>query len=221
MCEIPTWLLDATDKAELEGFFNDEQKGRGNNFTLELGSSSGFFPFGMDKGDSNNFVCSLLSHDRKGVQLNPYLQHLNTITLVYVSGPSVTYTPPVAEAEGTLSIGTVTTLRPVQTFPETAQNTGIFRTISRGGTVSSVDMGSTADTIESKIDLEMRPGNCAALITYLLATRGGNYTIITPTNTWFFNESSGTFTGKLLSNEIKILHEKFNLFKTQLNFCKV
>lgn len=220
ICEIPTWLLDATDALALSEFFNNVEKGRGNNFTIALGANaSGFFPFGPDKGDKNTFTCSLLEFDRKGVQLNPFLQHLNSIKLVYVSGPSAAYTPPTAEAEGSLEIGTVTTLRNVQTFPQVLQEQSIIREVSRGGVVSSVDLGTTGDYVETALDLELRPGNCAALIAYLLSARGGDITVTTPANTWLFgmpNDYMGTYTTKLLSPELKITHDNFNLFKMQI-----
>ena len=219
ICEIPTWLLDQTDQLALNTFFSDPDIGRGNNFQLELGTASGFFPFGADKGDSTNFICSLLNFDRKGAQLNPYLQHLNTISLVYVSGPSSAYTPASAEAEGSLQIGTVTTLRNVQTFPQAVLEQSIIREVSRGGVVSSCDLGTSGDLVETALDLELRPGNCAALIMYLLTARAGDITVVTPANTWLFglpNDYMGTYTTKLLSPEIKITHDNFNLFKAQL-----
>jgi len=219
ICEIPTWILDATDQLALNTFFNDETIGRGNNFQLELGTASGFFPFGADKGDSTNFICSLVQFDRKGAQLNPYLHHLNALKIAYVSGPSSAYTPAAAESEGTLQIGTVTTLLPVQTFPQALQEQSIIREVSLGGVVSSVDCGTTGDYNETALDLKVRPGNCAALITYLLSARGGDITVVTPSNTWLFglpNDYMGTYTTKLLSPELKIVHDNYNLFKMQI-----
>lgn len=221
VCEIPTWLLDATDQLALNTFFNDLTLGRGNNFTLGLGTSSGFFPFGADKGDSSNFVCSLLEFDRKGAQLNPYLQHLNSVKFQYVSGPSSAYTPPAAETEGTLQIGTVTTLRPVQTFPQAVLEQAIAREVSRSGAVSSTDLGTSGDLVTTDLDLELRPGNCAALITYLLSARGADISIVTPANTYLFGRpylDDATYVTRLLSPEIKITHDNYNLFKTRLKF---
>jgi len=220
ICEIPTWLLDATDQLALNTFLNDVDIGRGNNFQLELGATAcGFFPFGADKGDKTNFIVSILEFDRKGAQLNPYLQHLNTLKIAYVSGPSSAYTLETAEAEGSLEIGTVTTLRNVQTLPQAVQEQSIIREVSRGGVVTSVDLGTSGDYVETALDLEMRPGNCAALITYLTSARGGDITVTTPANTWLFglpNDYMGTYTTKLLSNELKITHDNFNLFKMQI-----
>lgn len=220
ICEIPTWILDATDQLALNTFLNDIAIGRGNNFQLELGATaSGFFPFGADKGDKNNFICTLVDFERKGAQLNPYLQHSNSLSIAYVSGPSSAYTPPVVESEGTLSIGTVTTLRPVQTFPQATQEMAIIREVSRGGSVSSVDLGTQGDHVETALDLEMRTGNCAALITYLLTARSGDIAVSTPAYTWLFglpNDYMGDYTTKLLNGEIVITHDRHDLFKTQL-----
>lgn len=221
VCEIPTWLLSSTDQLALDTFFSDPDIGRGNNFKLDLGTASGFFPFGTDKGDSSIFTCSLLEYDRKGAQLNPYLQHHNSLKLVYVSGPVDAYTPHTAEIEGSLSIGTVTTLKPVQSFPQVVQEQSIIREVSRGGVCTSVDLGLLGDLVESDLDLELRPGNCAALITYLLSARNGDIPIVTPGNTFLFgnqNYGGGTYTTKLLTPEIKITHDRFNLFKTRLRF---
>jgi hypothetical protein len=219
VCEIPTWILGMNDQTELNEFFNNPLIGRGNNFQLELGTASGFFPFGADKGDSSNFIVSLLEFDRKGAQLNPFLHHLNSIKLVYVSGPSSAYTPAGKEAEGSLQIGTVTTLRNIQTFPQALQEQAIVREVSRSGVGSSVDQRTSGDLVETALDLELRPGNCAALITYLLSARGGDITVVTPAATWLFgvpNSHAGTYAVKLLSPEIKITHDNFNLFKTQI-----
>lgn len=220
ICEIPTWLLDATDQLALSTFFNDLDIGRGNNFTMALGSdASGFFPFGPDKGDKNTFVCSLLEHDKKGIQLNPYQQWLNTFKIVYVSGPSSAYTPASAEAEGTLSIGTVTTLRPCQTFPQALHEQGVIREVSRGGLVSSVDLGGSGDLYETDLDLDMRPGNAAALITYLTTVRNGDIDVSTPANTWLFgmeHSYMGDYTCKNLSPKLTITHDNFNLFKMRI-----
>jgi hypothetical protein len=221
ICEIPTWLLDITDQLSLEAFFENTLIGRGNNFQFELGTNSGFFPFGADKGDSSNFICSLLDYSRQGIQLNPFLQHLNTIKFVYVSGPSSAYTQATVEDEGDLSIGSVATLRNVQTFPQVDYDQAIYREVSRGGVVSSIDLGTSADLVETDLDLEMRPGNCAALISFLLSVRAADINIGTPGNTYLFgatNYDAGLYRTKLLSPEIKITHDNFNLFKTRLKF---
>ena len=219
MCDISTWLLDATDQAALYEFLNNTAKGRCNNFTMALGETpSGFFPFGPDKGDTGFFECSVLRYDPKNAQLNPYLQHDNGIVIVLKTALSA-YTPAAKEAEGTLQIGTLTTLRPVQSFPMLNIDRPIVSEMTRSGLVYSVDIGNSGDVYESTLSLEMRAGNAAALITYLQATRAGDITITTPTNTWLFGiakGSSGTYTVKLISGEITMIHDRFDLFKTDL-----
>lgn len=227
-CDIDTWLLPADQQNALYAFLNDVTKGRGNNITMSLGSNSGFFPFLPDKGDSGDFVCSVIEYSPGQAQLNPYLQHSNKISLMLVTAPA--YTPPASENEGSLQIGTVTTLRPVQSFPDVTNDFSIVREVSRGGVVSSVDIGTSVDVIETNLSLEMRPGNAAALITYLQSIRNGDITINAPRNTWLFGigcdsvglngGEGGEYTCKLLSNEIIVTHDNFNLFKTSIKLWK-
>lgn len=220
-CDINTMLLSASDQDLMYSFFSDIDKGRGNNVVLSLGSDSGFFPFLPDKGDSGDFICSVINYNPGQAQLKPFLQHSNTLSIIMVYAPS--YTPGSTESEGSLQIGTLTTLRPVQTFPNVTSELSIIREVSRGGIVSSVDIGSSADSFETDLNIDLRPGNAAALITYLQSTRSGDISIVTPANSWLFGiegGSSGTYSCKLLSNEIKMTHENFNLFKTTLRLYK-
>lgn len=222
ICNIPVWMLDYTDQLALSDFFNDITKGRGNNFTMTLASGSGFFPFGADKGDEGSFTCSLLDHQKGGVIQQPYLQHENSFKVVLVTAPA--YTPASAEDEGGLSIGTVTTLRPFQVFPRPTNYQNIVREITRGGVVGSVDIGSTADFVETDIDLEMREGNCAALITYLTTTRNSQFNITGATNQYLFGidySYDGTYTVKNLTNRIIITHDNYDRFTTSLKLFLV
>jgi hypothetical protein len=219
-CTVPSWLMDSADMLELSEFFNNLDKGRGQNFTLGLGSGSGFFPFGADKGDVGNFVCSLWDHKKDGAMFSPFRYFQNSMTFYLVTAPA--YTTGSAETEGTLAIGTVTTLRHPQTLPKPTHEQGIIRAVSRGGSVSSVDLGGSGDVYETDLDLTMKRGNCAALISYLTGTgRGGDITVVSPTNSWMFGigqYSAGTYTTKLLTPEIKIKHESTNKFSTTLKF---
>jgi hypothetical protein len=219
-CSVPTWLLDPTDQLELSEFFNNLSKGRGENFTLGLGSGSGFFPFGPDKGDAGNFVCSLYQHTKSGPMFSPYRYHGNALVFYLVTAPA--YVLPAVETEGTLSIGTVTTLRHPQTLPRSAHDQSVIRAVSRGGVVSSVDLGGTGDTYEGEIDLLMKRGNAAALLAYLTATgRGGDITVVSPANGYLFgidNGSFGTYTTRLLTPTIILKHAAENKFTTSLRF---
>ena len=224
-CTVPSWLMDSTDMLELSEFFNKLDKGRGQDFTLGLGSGSGFFPFGADKGDVGDFICSLWDHKKGGAMFSPFRYFQNSMTFYMVSAPA--YSPGAAETEGTLSIGTVTTLRHPQTLPKPMHEQGIIRAVSRGGSVSSVDLGGSGDVYESDLDLTMKRGNCAALITYLTgassAGRAGDITVVSPSGSWLFGIdqlSAGTYTTKLLTPEIKIKHESTNRFSTTLKFCQ-
>jgi hypothetical protein len=219
-CSIPTWLLDPTDQYELAEFFNNLTKGRGNTFTLGLGTASGFFPFGVDKGDTGNFVCSVFQHTKSGPTFSPYRYHGNAFVFYLVTAPA--YSAAAAETEGTLSIGTVTTLRHPQVLPRSAHEQSIIRAVSRGGVVSSVDLGSTVDTYETEIELRMKRGNTAALLTYLTGTgRGGDITVVSPTNSYLFGidqSSAGTYATKLLTPTIIVKHTAENVFMSTLKF---
>jgi hypothetical protein len=222
-CTIPSWLMDSTDMLELSEFFNNLAKGRGQDFTLGLGAGSGFFPFGADKGDVGNFVCSLWEHKKAGCSFSPFRYFQQSMTFYLVTAPA--YTPGAAETEGGLSIGTVTTLRHPQTLPKPLHEQGVIRAVSRSGSVSLVDLGGSGDVYESDLDLVMKRGNCAALITYLTgggsAGRAGDITVVTPANSWMFGidqGTSGNYTTKLLTPEIKIKHESTNRFSTTLRF---
>jgi hypothetical protein len=220
-CIIPSWLMDSTDMLEMSNFFNDMSKGRGQNFTLGLGATSGFYPFGCDFGESGNFICSLWDHKKEGSSFSPYRYFKNAITFYWVSGGADPDYD--VETEGSLQVGTVTTLRHPQTLPKPGHEQAIVRAVSRSGLVSSVDLGGTGDVYESELPLIMKRGNCAALITYLTGSgRGSDIQVKTPANSWMFGidnyQCAGTFTTKLLTPEIKIRHDSVNRFSTTLNF---
>jgi len=154
---------------------------------------------------------SVVDYQKKGVLQQPYLQHENSIELMLVSAPG--YTPVSVEDEGDLQIGTVSTLRPFQVFPKPNDFINIVRNISRGGVVSNVDIGNSTDIYESEIQLDLRQGNCAALIAYLLSIRGSDFNIIPVSNSWIFgidNSGTATYTCKNLTNQIEIVHDNFN-----------
>lgn len=220
ICEIPVWMMSATSQLLISNFLDDMANGRGENFTLHLPEDSGFFPFGADKGDAGDFVVSVVDYQKGGAIQQPYLQHENSLKLMLVSSPE--YTPADPEEEGTMSIGSVGTYRPFQVMPRPSDFIDISRTVTRAGVVGSTDTGTSMNYYEANIDLEMREGNCAALIIQLLAARGGDTVIIPVANSWMFGIDNGStnavYACRLLSPEFTITHDNFNLWTTSLRF---
>lgn len=218
ICSIPKFLLDKTQSAVLNDFLDHAIKGRGNNITVDLGSNSGFYLFGPDKGDSGEFVCQFIDRKHSGILFDPWLYTASEFQLHMVSAPS--YTMPDQVSEGNFGIGYVPGLKWPQAGIKNNAEYGLKSTSGYGATVGSVDANNS--TYEAEFQVDCNTGNAAALIDYLAVNgRTFDIDIYSPENMYLFdmvNGSNKTFTTKLLNNTISITHNNHDQFSIPLRF---
>lgn len=217
------WMMTATLTNALLDIFKNSAKGRGAQLTLKLGTSSGFYPFGPDKGDSGNFVCAL-----KSVNAKPSIGHpqdyFQTECEFIFAGSYPVYSLPTQINEGNLTIGTIANLR----YPQNMHDQEIDYRVAPIDTLSSSayinDNGSGADSFVASMAMDLQGPNMAALINHLVATnRIADLTITPPANAYLYGRENGDgpFTCSWIDNQIEIVHRGFNDFGTTLKFAKV
>ena len=231
-CKISGWLINATEQAELIEFLNNLTKGRNNQITLKLGAtSSGFFPFGADYGDKGDFIIWIPPIDYKeGKQLyDPLRWWENDLTFCLVPQSALpSYTPATAENEGSLQIGTVAHLLCPQELFDSRHIQALVASVTGDGTVDFVDKSSLIDELETVVPLQMRNGNCAALITFLTGAgeRKQTFEITTPNGSFPFgiqHDSTFPFYVNLADGLLEITHinnQRFDM-KLKLKFLGI
>ena len=221
-CEAE-FLLNATDTETLRTIFSDVNKGRILPFNLNLGSNSGFFPFGPDWGDSGIFQCELIDMVPGPVYEEPWLWFETKLIFKKVTKPS--YNLPTQISEGELQIGTITGLRYPPPMPKSNYKHGFTTQQTRDGTVYFIDKTSNADYAETKLSMFCNQSKAAALISHLVnVVRDNNVNIIAPANNYIFGleaSGSGTYVCQFLNEIIKIKHERFDGFSFDLSFYRV
>jgi hypothetical protein len=92
---------------------------------------------------------------------------------------------------------------------------------THGGGVYSVDRGTIADCHDTVIDLTMTTAAAANLAEYLTTTaRATTFDVVAGTGYWLFGIdklSAATYGCKLVTGNISLQHESFNLWKTSIN----
>jgi hypothetical protein len=217
-----SWLLPKTDAETLTEIFRDSTKGRAKTLTFKLGTDSGFFPFGADRGDSGDFQVVL-----KGLSLPASQGHPADLFSVDASflfvGSYPSYSLPTQFTEGGLTIGTVGGLR----YPESmhGQQIGYSVTVTETENFSAYinDKGESADSYQCELPLTLLGSNMAALIAFLSGASGRatDITITPPANAYLFgikNGSTDDYVCKWLNDEIEIVHNNYDNFSTSLKF---
>lgn len=198
--------LDATDMDELADLLRDTDKGRGETLTLQLGTTSGFFPFGPDKGDTGNFTVRVTSFMPGGQQHSPWKYWRPTLDLVMVTPP--VYSVSDTLDDGPLQIGTVSGLRYPQGGYEVGVTYSVNNLITQDSAGHSLDMGASADEYDSQFTFSGNTGKMGALVAYLVGTARGNdnVTFAAPANNYPFGRdkaANGNFTVQFLYTEIQ------------------
>lgn len=226
LCTMSRFLLNTSDQSNLNAFFSDASKGRGNTVNMALGSkSTGFYPFGPDKGDVGTFTVKAINYDQTGQLLKPWKYWETDITFLMITAPA--YSLPAETNDGNLQIGTVTGIK----YPQDAYNStteyAIDTLVTLGGSGYEVDRSTDADRYETSFQIEGKQNKIAALVDYIMVTaRASNFTMITSTDNYPFGHDkggNGTYTVQLLSPELRIVHMGFNRFMVdfKLNFISV
>ena len=218
------WLLNLADTNSLVDIFTNVAKGRGGDLTLKLGTNSGFYPFGPDRGDSGNFTVKLLSVNQKPSIGHPQ-DYFNVEVRLANTGSYPAYSLPDQFTEGHLQIGTISGLR----YPQSMHLQNIQMATSaiqkNNSEVASIDRSIDGDGSDCTLPLTLMQCNAAALINHLTATvRAGTVDIIPPANSYLFgrqNGSTATYTCKWIQNQISIINTNFNSFDFELNFHRI
>jgi len=217
------WMLDKTLTNSLLDIFKNTAKGRGIYVTLKLGTTSGFFPFGVDKGDSGDFICNLLSINPKPSIGHPQ-DYFQCECEFLFTGSYPVYVLPAQVNEGNLSLGTIANLR----YPQNMHDQDITYKVDTMDTVNFSayvnDRTSGADSFVASMSIDLLGPNMAALIDHLVGTvRVANVTLTPPANAYLYGRENGDgpFTCKWIDNEIEIVHRGYNDFGTTLKFAKV
>jgi hypothetical protein len=219
-CNNISFLLNNASSSSFSTFFKSALKGRGNDLNLNLGTNSGFCPFGPDLGDSGIFVVRCLEYDVGGQLHRPWKWFEPKITLQYISGPTPSYTVVDNNKDGNLQLGTVSYIRYPQDGYKVESNYSIVNIVTNNGSVNEIDLGPTADTYTTEINISASKLKMAAIVKYLVTTgRGNNFNIITQANNYPFGidkSADGTFTVKLLNPDLKIKHSGYDKYYLNL-----
>ena len=217
------WLLNATDTNTLLGIFDTLSKGRGQSFNLNLGTNSGFYPFGPDLGDSGIFQCRILNVNTQPVLEEPWLWFKTQATMVMETSPS--YSLPTEIDEGDITIGTVSGLRFPPNMPQSENSFGYTTQLTYTGVPYTVDKTINSDSDTTTLDMVCNQSKAAALIDHMVGTvRDANLNITDNANGYFFGRKAGednTYVCQWLDSKISITHSRFDEFSFGLTFYRV
>ncbi len=219
-----TFLLPLAMANSLLTALTTDSLGRAATLTLILGSNSGFFPFGPDKGDSGDFTIRVLNFSPKSSIGHPADMFPIEVEFQNISTyPS--YSLPTEIQEGDLQIGTIIGLRYPQGMHEQNFSFGIKPAITYGSDVYFIDSASNSDSHDSLMGMSLCQNKAAALINHLTGTvRYNSLSIIPPANSYLFgrlNSSTATYTCQWIDKQIEIQNPSFNNFVFNLNFHRV
>jgi hypothetical protein len=222
--DLPATSLSAVDMNAFTAFFQSIDYGRQNTVQLQLGTNSGFFPFGPDYGDSGTFTVRITRYNPGGQKLRPFKWWAPEIDMQMISSPSYSFTDDMDE--GTVQIGTVTGLKYPQTGYDVNVRIAANNLITQGSDAYLIDGGTSADEYENEFTFDGNQGKMAELLQYMVSARGSDaITYIAPLNNYPFGRSknaNGSFTVQLLHSQmlenqaiIRVVHERFDKFSIQ------
>jgi hypothetical protein len=205
ICRIPSIILSTGAKLAMNAFFDDTAYGRGLNCIMDLGvSSTGFFPFGLDKGDSGKFVVRLIGNTDTGMKLAPYKRFKESYDFVLVSTTNAVPSFSLS-LQGDLQIGTCQGLLYPQSGFNPKSEKLIYNGLSVSGIPDSVIGPVAAFSYVSSFNLLCNDSRAYTLLDALINTvRGNDVVIIAPESSYIFgreNGSFGNYTCKLLGSD--------------------
>lgn len=216
--QLASYLTDATDMGAINGFFNDSTKGRGEDVSMNLGTNSGFYPFGPDKGDAGVFTVRPIAYTQGGQLHRPYKWWDTGISLLMVSAPS--YALPAQVDDGPMQIGSITGIRYPQDGFNPPSQYQIKNVVTLDSTAHEVDRKSTADRYETEFTVSGNQTKMAALLNYLvLSARGNDFNIIPGSNTYAYGYdkgASGTYLSQMLNSTLTVTHTHYDNFSLPL-----
>lgn len=213
------FMVDASDIGDLNGFFSDATKGRGEAVDLVLGvTPTGFFPFLPDKGDVGTFPVRVIEYNQSPQLWNPFKWWSVKMKIFMQSAPS--YSIISGTDEGVLQIGTIEGLQYPQGGYDSETEYSINNVVTMNADVHEIDMSPTADKYRSVFSLYGNTGKTGALIDHLVVSvRNAPFTIIVPTDHYLYGYDkgdSGSYGAQLLESKISVTHLNYNNFRTDL-----
>jgi len=185
---------------------------------LEFATDSGCFPFGPDKSPEGPYTVAVNMTGNAGVQESPFQYFRETLNIIN-TGVFPSYILPTEIDNGTITVGTVNNLRFPPNWFKPRNKYAYSTVIEEDSSAQFVNKGIVADNYFSSIEFVLNESKAAALIKYLTQTvRSNAFTIITQNGQYPFGreKGDGTFNVKLASNEIDIVHERYNRFRINL-----
>lgn len=213
-------LLPENEMLDLVDFLKNTDA-RNSEFTLRIPESeNNFYPAGPDKGNSGDFIVSLINQKQSGVKISPYKWFNDGLQLLITPPDTIL---PNHVLEGDFSIGSVSGLMYPDITPDTT--TGIERKVSSGNSLYYVDSGTKSDMFFSKIKQPCNVSNAALLIDFIQSLNGrGNKIILqSPSEYYIFGAEFVNYLTtfvKLKNNVITIKHENWNQFSISFDFLR-
>jgi len=219
---ICDFILSYADATALMAACAVDAEGRTRTWTMELATNSGFFPFGADKGDAGIFNVSLVPLNDPVTGMVPLRWFKISVELTCINNTYPEYIFPAAQNEGHFRFGTITYCRFPDLWFEPSVAFGMSTVNLPGGRVQYRNMGSSSDAKETNFVLRSKAPKCARILQYLTSVRDNTFSILAPANAYPFGLRAGnvTQTVQLLSGNIEITHEQFNIFNINLTLGK-
>jgi hypothetical protein len=228
-----TFRIPVEQKADFNVFLRWATHGRAENFYLDLGDEhTGFFLFGIDKGDSGVFTVRIISREQAGPYMAPLRWFEDEIGLVLVSHTAVLPTFDYSH-QGKLKIGAAENLM----WPQDGIKSKSLYNYQTGVTVSgvphSIDGPRYSDSWETEFELLCNSGNTYNVVHEIVSTSRANLlSIVTPSNYFIYgmdqsdvNGIGGTFLSRFLGSSredkeivLSIEHTGYNQFKIPMRF---
>lgn len=210
-CSIQRSWLSENECSNLDVFFNGHRTDV--LIEMDIGTDSGFFPFLPDYGDTGVFSVYLAG--RKYGQFDQFKQFNKSYDFILSSPPS--YSIPPVFTQGQFQIGSVDGLLYPQTGIVSDRVYGVNYGLTYNGTVSAVDIRRNIHT--AGFTQRCNGGLAAELVDFLTGAygRANDITIVAPDDYYLFdiaNGASGTYTCKLIQNEItcrQLDYEEFEI----------
>lgn len=205
------------EQAIFDNFFREDDgstKGRAYDVTMKMLTNSGFFPLGPDKGDKGDFTVAVMI-TRHGLLGNAPWQYFKNEIVIQNTGSWPEYSLPTEVSEGNFTFGTVSNCRYPPGWFRPKVDYGYHGTVLEGSTVQWIDQWETSDSYETSFEFHANESKAAKIIEYLTGTvRVSDFTMVTGSGAYPYgrDKGDGTFTQKLIQNEIEITHVKHDHF---------